>query len=492
MMVEESLSMIINDVPGLISDLTQRVTYPVLAQEINSTPDRLVALEKEEAKVSDKEVWELIRSSNKFGFFDLLPAHGVPSVSYNLSSPFDLTAPPIGFSEDPPIVPLLMRPSKIGGLPVDFPIGLPASVLAANSQWIDFYARRGFDILTYKTVRTRYRKEHQWPNWVFLSNPVEVANSINKGEQKLAAIGAPGFWPHDLSSISMANSFGVPSLAPDWWQDDIRRARAVVREGHQVLIVSVIASVDSSEDAIAADFADAAFRAKSAGADIIEANFSCPNVCGDQAVGEVYQRPESAARIAKAIKEAIAPVPLFVKIGYLPPAQLQDFLMATSPYIDGVVAINTISAPVRKGFEAEASPTFPDRPTAGISGWAIKTKAQEVARTLVQFRDHVHRESGGQRQFTVLGVGGVLDRGDIYEFLDDIRVDGVESCTGAFLNPHLALHARLDKDALRKTPTHWGFNLELAGTVLRELLTTTKMSRIRADRNTGTIVVERR
>ncbi len=47
----------------------------------------------------------------------------------------------------------------------------------------------------------------------------------------------------------MANSFGIPSFEPSWWKDDIGRARKVVKEGSQVLIVSVVASEDSSLDA---------------------------------------------------------------------------------------------------------------------------------------------------------------------------------------------------------------------------------------------------
>ncbi len=42
------------------------------------------------------------------------------------------------------------------GLPVRSRFGVPASVLV-NSRWMGTYARLGFDILTYKTVRSQAR-----------------------------------------------------------------------------------------------------------------------------------------------------------------------------------------------------------------------------------------------------------------------------------------------------------------------------------------------
>jgi dihydroorotate dehydrogenase len=245
----------------------------------------------------------------------------------------------------------------------------------------------------------------------------------------------------------MANSFGVPSLDPAWWMEDVRKARTVVREGHQVLIVSVVASVNASPDSIVDDFVKVALLAKKVGADIIEANYSCPNV-PDDPVGEVYQVPELAGRISKALQEALAggerETPLFVKIGYLPEPQLRDFMEHNADYINGVVAINTFSAKV---VNEDGEPTFPGRPRAGVSGSAIKGMAQEVVRNLVRLRSELHR--GPDKQLTILGVGGVITAKDAQEYLD-IGADGVESCTGAFLNPNLGLAIRSEEGIAEK------------------------------------------
>jgi hypothetical protein len=63
------------------------------------------------------------------------------------------------------------------------------------------------------------------------------------------------------------------------------------------------------------------------------------------------------------------------------------------------------------------------RTTARISGWAIRTKAQEVARNLVRFR----RREG--KNFAILGLGGVINPQDCRDYLD-IGVDAVESRWG--------------------------------------------------------------
>jgi dihydroorotate dehydrogenase len=445
-------------VPALIRDLAQRISYGKLAQELGVSEEALGRWSSQK-QFSSNEIWKLVRSASKYGFFDILPAHGVPPVSYNIAAPFNITAQPLGYGQELPRLSLRMRETQIAGCRVDFPLGLPASVLAANANWIEFYAARGFDILTYKTVRTRYRQEHRWPNWVFLEN----APQIEDPSDPPVFVGQPGYWPEDPTKASMANSFGVPSLDPTWWKEDVRKAREFVREGHQVLIVSIVASVVSSPDDIAADFAKTAILAKEAGADIVEANYSCPNTPDDP--GEIYQSPEKASRISKSIREALGNTPFLTKIGYLSKPLLRRFLELNAKYIDGVVGINTIGAeiiqkPNKVGTAQkildylkalnyiEKEPTFPGRPRAGVSGWAIRARAQEIALNLVELRKEIPGRSG--KPLTILGVGGVLTPQDFFDRLA-VGVDAVESCTGAFLNPYLGLEIRSRDGNIERT-----------------------------------------
>lgn len=328
-------------------------------------------------------------------------------------------------------LPCLLR--DIAGFEVSFPLGVPASVITANSHWIEFYGGRGFDILTYKTVRSHVQSVHPPPNWLFLREETQLTQ---QGQGPLVVTGTTA--PTNWKRATMVNSYGVPSLEPGWWVKEVQSARGKLEGERQVLLVSIQGSSSSGEKALTDDFVKTALLAKGAGAQIVEANFSCPNIPGE-VCGELYADAERAGRVAAAIKDSLADTPLFVKIGYLPQSGLSDLYQSLCDHVDGIVAINTISAPV---FNAKGEQAFPDgapgvsRLTGGISGHAVKPWAKEVCRHLVQLR-RAHRS----KRLTILAAGGVLAAQDVFEYLR-LGVDGVQSCTGALLNPYLAYDAR--------------------------------------------------
>ena len=85
------------------------------------------------------------------------------------------------------------------------PLAIAAGPLL-NGKWILYYASLGFDLLTYKTVRSR-----QWPCYA-LPNllPVDVDALTGRGEQPIRErADMQGSW---------AISFGMPSQAPDIWR----------------------------------------------------------------------------------------------------------------------------------------------------------------------------------------------------------------------------------------------------------------------------------
>jgi dihydroorotate dehydrogenase (NAD+) catalytic subunit len=97
----------------------------------------------------------------------------------------------------------------------------------------------------------------------------------------------------------VTNSFGMPSRDREFLKEDIPRANSLLREG-QVMIVSVVGTPSSStcgssptttpQDSyteFVRDFVDTALFAKNCGAQIIEANFSCPNVATGE--GSIFQ-----------------------------------------------------------------------------------------------------------------------------------------------------------------------------------------------------------
>jgi len=375
------------------------------------------------------------------GLHLLLASHGIAHPTYNYfkrfqddvrdQGPWD-SVPATWLASTPPIWQLL-------GVDVSFPIGVPASVLTATADWIEYYARRGFNVLTYKTVRSEQRYAHPAPNWVFLKNlneplrPGQPLPESTHGDQ-LA-------WPDDPTAFSMANSFGVPSFGPDAWQTDVKKALACLRSG-QILIVSVMGTYEKfTGDAMIEDFVKVASMAKDAGAPAIELNLSCPNTVDPKtgAIKEtlICESAEDTAAIVSAVRKAIGDTPLVIKLGYMPRATLEKVVvpLVQNSLIQAVSGINTIQMTVQR---EDGSPVFigttddPQKPRmkAGVSGVAIRDYGLQFVRSLNEIR-----EQHGLK-FDIIGMGGVMNADDVDEYRR-AGAQAVQTATAAFFNPDL-------------------------------------------------------
>ena len=285
------------------------------------------------------------------------------------------------------------------GLPVRGPIGIAAGLLL-NSTWIAAYAARGFDILTYKTVRSSYRPCYPLPNWVFVQERSDGRYEAIDSTRALAA---------DPREISSSVCFGMPSMAPEIWRDDIAEAKASLRDG-QLLIVSVVATPDDhwGADEVVGDFVKCARWAAEAGADLIEANLSCPNVCS--AEGSIYLDTALSHQVASNIKGAIGTVPLLTKIGHFEDdARLAEFLGAIDGHADGVTLVNCL---IREVVHPDGSPVFGETfAKAGVLGRAIHDSCvSSVRRTSACIQRHRH-------SLEIAAVGGVSSPDDVKDFL---------------------------------------------------------------------------
>jgi hypothetical protein len=106
------------------------------------------------------------------------------------------------------------------GLAVRSRFGVPAGILV-NSRWIETDARLGFDLLTYKTVRSQARLCHAPPNWLFHDDS-NVMAGISDPETRLAVASRPPAYP---LMATAGGSFGIPSVAPVVWKPEIAAAR---------------------------------------------------------------------------------------------------------------------------------------------------------------------------------------------------------------------------------------------------------------------------
>jgi len=347
-----------------------------------------------------------------------------PTYNINESYEWNFNKGPV-FEGDLPLQRRVTPQVKLLDCVLNSPLGIPAGLLL-NSRWVKLYAELGFDLLTYKTVRTQEHRSFPKPNCLLVNGRGQL--SENQFSETLTAL--PNYQPKDIREVSITNSFGVPSLDPSEWQPDVEKSKSYLSKG-LVLIVSVVGTFGNGEDfkSFANDFAHAATLAKEAGADIIELNFSCPN--SPSAEGILYTDPEASSQISKTVKKVIQQTPLFLKIGYINNIHLMEkFLTANAPFIQGVVGINTIKMRV---VEENGNPALPGqgREESGICGYAIQQCGIESAKRLVALRDK------NKYDFVVIGVGGIMVPGDIEKYLD-VGVDAVQSCTGAMWNPYLA------------------------------------------------------
>lgn len=354
-------------------------------------------------------------------------APAVPEPTYRLDRSFEWNAANgpafAGPLPDIPATPL----KPFFGLPVHSRFGLAAS-LVLNARWFDLYGRLGFDLLTYKTVRRQARQAHPVPNWLFLDE-----RSLPTLADDRAALTASQDVPDRPLMATAAGSIGMPSSGPDFWVADIRRCRAMLGSG-QALIVSVVgtAGPDSSADAFLAEFEELAGMVATAGAQLVEANLSCPNV--ERREGETYRDAEMAGRIAAAVRRGAGGRPVLVKIGPVDDAsELRALLQALSGHADGVVMIN---APSRRIVDGSGRPAFgSDRPRGGVMGSAIFPLALQQVRTAVEI---IARDGLG---IEVIAVGGIISVERVRAALDAGAYAALAASAAAW-NPRLAAEVK--------------------------------------------------
>jgi dihydroorotate dehydrogenase len=314
------------------------------------------------------------------------------------------------------------------GLPVASPLGIAAGPLL-NGRWILYYASLGFDVLTYKTVRSSARACYDMPNL----QPVRATRVVGGDAPLPATESMAGSW---------AVSFGMPSRSPDVWRPDVTATRRALPRG-KVLSVSVVATPQPewTADELADDYARCARWAVESGADCVEANFSCPNVASCD--GQLYQRPDLAATVAERLRQAVDPAPLLIKIGHVADKPLAaELIAALEPHVQALVMVNCIAATV---VGADGRPRFGgDR--RGIAGAAIREACVEQVRLFA----NIVRER--QSPLRLVGVGGIGTAEHVGDFLR-AGAHSVQLATAAMRDPGVGVSIRRWASEWRETAT---------------------------------------
>lgn len=264
------------------------------------------------------------------------------------------------------------------------PVGVAAGPLL-NSRWVEGYARLGFDVLTYATVRSRLQPAYALPN----------VRRVDNAEQAAVARRAP-----TNGSITLAVSLGLPSMEPEVWRKDVRRAKERIGPG-QVLIASVLGTPEpgASPDALIADYALCAGWAAEAGADAVEVQLAVPNPFGEP--GQlVYEHVALSAQILYRVRTSID-VPVIAKLGlFRTPRQLHDTATKLAPWTHGFTLVHAIP---RRVLDEEGKAAFEGdgREWADVVGANTFHVCSRQVEQLLAWR------RAGEWPHAVLAVGGI-------------------------------------------------------------------------------------
>lgn len=299
-------------------------------------------------------------------------------------------------------------------------IGVPAGPLL-NSRWVALAASLGFDIVTYKTIRSQAHPAHPVPNMVYVSGHRFLQPTEEGGVLKVTSA------PQSLRELAMTNSFGIPSRDPDYLIEDIEKANRELRAG-QVLIVSVVGTPRKGQDYFD-DFAEAAFLAVQGGAPIIEADLSCPNIGKKE--GSLYTDPTAVFEITARIRKVIGDRPLILKMGMIRDKETfkKVAVEACRAGANAIAGINTLSMQVVD--EAGKPALGENRLRAGVCGAPIRLAALDFTR----LASEVIKDE--KLDLSLLATGGVI-LPEHFDLFFEMGADVAMSALGMMWDPLLA------------------------------------------------------
>jgi dihydroorotate dehydrogenase (NAD+) catalytic subunit len=323
-----------------------------------------------------------------------------------------------------PKLPRVRRlPAGPGGRLFDYPLNSPLGIAAGpllNSRWVEAYARVGYDVLTYATVRTSFAPAHALPNIRTVENREQVAVATRRA-------GLNG-------GLTLAISLGTPSMEPDVWRKDVARARERIGKG-QVLIVSVLGSLPPGGDreALIADYALCARWAAQAGADAVEVQLAWPDPFSDQPQA-LYENLPLSAQILHRVRTNVS-VPVIAKFGaFRTPRLLHDTATKLAAWASGFTLVHGFQRRVLdEAGNAAFEGTGRDRADI-VGGDTYPAASRQVAELLAWRR-------AGCWERAVLAVGGITTVDRAHEMLRE-GTDVVLVATAALYTPLFAVRFR--------------------------------------------------
>lgn len=291
-------------------------------------------------------------------------------------------------------------PGIFFGRPIASRLGIAACPLTLNSEGVRKMGERGFDIITYKTIRSGpmpIKSPHVYH--------VDLREQLTR-EQIGSRISVIDHEPTS-DDRALTNLYGIGSLDPKETIADLQKAHALIPEG-KVLIVSIYGSGNTEQEQIE-DFVRAARIAYEGGASIIELNLSCPNVATNLVL---YKDPDLVYAVCGAVKRALPLIDLIIKVSVFDSyEQMRDAIRAA--YLAGargICGINTIPMRVVNG---DGNPVYgAHRIVSGVSGEPIRELALEFTRHARAIITDDHMD------MVLCATGGVMNHHDYNAFIE--------------------------------------------------------------------------
>lgn len=240
--------------------------------------------------------------------------------------------------------------------------------------------------------------------------------------------------PTNSGGTTIAVSLGEPSMEPDIWRKDIRRAKERIGDG-QILIVSVIGTPTPGGDAesLIVDYAQCAGWAAESGADVVEIHLATPDPFVEQPQ-MIYENVPLAARILHRARTTVG-VPILAKLGpFKTPRLLHETATRLAPWAHGYVLVHGIN---RRVFDEKGSPAFEGtgRERADVVGAQTFTVASRQVAEMLAWR------KAGAWDRAILAVGGI----STVERARDVLREGADAvlvATAALFDPLFATRFR--------------------------------------------------
>lgn len=317
-----------------------------------------------------------------------------------------------------------------------------------NEKYMKWASKDGFEVITWKTFRTTHRLAHAthwryiWHNIVFIpSNQIEEKSIWTK------LIGSLDYdWK--IEDISITNSFWMPSDTIPEWINSIVSLEKYAKEHKKQIITSIVWTPKEKwtiQD-LALDYAFLARTAEFTWSKIIELNFSCPNVKWWE--WAIFKDIENSLIIATNTRKMLnnSDTKLLIKMWYTSKDYYKDFMIELAPYIDWIVAINTVPMEIidKNWIQALAG---------WITSWtcwkAILDLATKAVTNLKEAKIELWEKA---KHIKIIWCGWVMDAEWFMKHIN-AWAEFVMCATAALFNPELPLQIAkyINKNKIKRT-----------------------------------------